>query len=297
MESIETNFCLPQYKYIYDYMSKNTPKGFEIKTDKMQNIAVYNPSSHRESNNLVLFNANMPYLIVTDIKDDKSAEFELVVYKDVISNQFVYKNGERIGIIRSKKDDSSKQYIEIISDNDVKIGDILTVETLKIQKDEILYTDSIYSDFLEYYTGYLNGFELDTVKFDNFTVCFSETTVLNYLNKQKFDNIIFIDLVKADENTSDFKFDGGSGLILKNGGYVMRNAFYDKIKDLFEGESEYGLCFCKESTLAEKAEILFGTPVYSIGVPIKFKDCGLSEISLRDISSSAKLTVEILKRI
>ncbi len=297
MESIETSFCLPQYKYIYNYMSKNTPKGFEIKTDKMQNITVYNPSSHRESNNLVLFNVNMPYMVVTDIKDDKSAEFELVVYKDVISNQFVYKNGECIGIIRSKKDDSSKQYIEIISDNDVKIGDILTVETLKTQKGEILYTDSIYSDFLEYYIGYLNGFESNCVKLNNFTVCFSETTTLNYLNKQRFDNIIFIDLVKADENTSDFKFDGGSGLIMKNGGYVMRNAFYDKIKDLFKGEAGYGLCFCKESTLAEKAEILFGTPVYSIGVPIKFKDCGLSEISQRDISSAAKLTVEILNRI
>ena len=118
MESIETSFCLPQYKYIYSYMSKNTPKGFEIKTDTMQNITVYNPSSHRESNNLVLFNVNMPYMVVTDIKDDKSAEFELVVYKDVISNKFVYKNGECIGIIRSKKEDSSKQYIEIISDND-----------------------------------------------------------------------------------------------------------------------------------------------------------------------------------
>lgn len=286
-----------QYGNIYKHISDNIPQGYAIKTDSIQNIIVYNTESDN-NNTLVLFNADMPYLIITDVHEkEKSADFELIGYKELLSNQFVLKNGDRIGIIRDKKDDKTKQYIEIISKSDINKGDILTLESIYLCKDNILYTNTTSKDFAEYYYDFLSKNLLNSVKLSHFTVAFSEKTALTFLNKQKFDKIILLDWVNADDDISDFKFNNGAGLIMKGGGYVLRNCFYEKVKDLFGDKKEFSLCFCKSAAFAEKLEILYGVPVYSIGVPIKFKDGNLSEISIDDIESASKLTVEILNRI
>ena len=112
------NIRLPQYNCVYNHICSCTPQGYKIKTDNMQNISVYKSNSKDDRRNLILLNLNIPYLIVKDVDEkEKSANFDLINCEDITSNQFVLKDGDYVGIIRNKKEDKAKQYIEITSEN------------------------------------------------------------------------------------------------------------------------------------------------------------------------------------
>lgn len=279
-------------------MENKLPQNYVLDVDDVQNITVYDTSMTAKDNNLIIINANCSFLTVTKLlSKDKGAEFDIVGYKKIKSDQLVYKSDKPIGIIRDKNDNESKQYIEIFDKSEVKTGDVLTMKQRILCKDNILYTNHIYHETAEYFANFLIKKFNEYVKLSNFTIAFSDNSALTLLNKQKFDNIVLIELADIDKEQTDIEFNKGACIVMKSGGYTLRQSFYDKISCLFSDNCGYQFYFGKEASLAEKIEISFGIPVYLVAIPVKFRDSDLAEVSADDIKSAAELAFKISERI
>lgn len=264
-----------------------------------------NFSISEKSDNIIIHSkGNGSKLMISVVDDNKNliirkvdktrAEFDTTWEhgKNVLSNIIVYKNDEPIGVIRNESD---KEFIELYCENEIKIGDIITLKTNDVCKSNILYTLNSTTEIVREIAKkiiYINSEHVNDIYFTVSKTIRGALSVANYI---KPDYVLSVYTAESDES---FVKGNGCGIVLKDGNAVTEPELYNymlavaKKKDI-----KYQTFIGKKNILVEQFGIV-GTGAKAGGICISCSGCGgvLEVVNSNDVENTANLIACIIEK-
>lgn len=286
------------YEDIYKKFFELKNDKFEIEKDCLSNIIFRSEGMGKKI--LVYPVLDLKRLIVKKISE-KEAELEAVGYMDtgILKDKEAFYNGTSVGIIRERKGEENKSvyYVELWDKNTVKQGDLLNISTYIRCKDDLLYSNNINLSIAEYLCKNLMCQKLSSVNHIYFTVSFDINSVISMANRIDADIILPVYAAKAGDS---FESEKGCGLVLKDGGFVLRSDhkkfFEDNYTQLNFAESykDFQFFIGSQCPIIEILSLLCRGWVYPLAIPAKHLGSYAEHVSSKDIDSAAELIYNIL---
>lgn len=277
------------YKKFYELKNDN----FVIEKDVLSNITFRSQGKGKRI--LVYPVFELKQLMVKKV-NDKEAEFEAIGCKDAsaLKDKEVFCGGISVGIIRERKEDENKSvyYAELWEKNSVKEGDLLQESIHQRCKDNLLYSNNIFFNIAEYLGKKLINKNYNYVNEIYFTVCFDINSALFVANRIDADIIL---PVYAAETDDKFEPDKGCGLVLKDGGFVLRSEQRKLFEDnYFDSDCSIQTFVGSQCPVIERLSLLCRGQVYPIAIPARHLGSNAEIVSTKDIDSAAELIYNIL---
>lgn len=277
------------YKNFCEFKNDN----FVIEKDALSNIIFHSEGSEKRI--LVYPVFELQQLMIKKV-NDKEAKFEAIGRKDasVLKDREVFCDGISVGIIREKKEDENKSvyYAELWEKDSVKEGDLLQESIHQSCKDNLLYSNNICINIAEYLCKKLISKKFKCVNEIYFTVCFDINSALFAANRIDADIIL---PVYAAEAGDTFEPDKGCGLVLKDGGFVLRSDQRNFFEDnYFDSDCSIQAYVGSQCPVIERLSLLCRGQVYPIAIPAKHLGSYSEIVSSKDIDSAAELIYNIL---
>ncbi|MDO5311324.1 MAG: hypothetical protein Q4E94_05405 [Clostridia bacterium] len=286
------------YNDIYKKFSELKNDKFEIEKDSLSNIIFRSEGIGKRILVHPVFELNR--LIVKKVSE-KEAELEAAGYMDTsaLKDKEVFYNGTSVGIIRERKGEENKTvyYVELWDKNTVHKGDFLNISMYTNCKDSLLYSNNINLNIAEYICKNIMLKKFNDVNCINFAVCFDANSVISLANRIDADIIL---PVYAAETGDSFESEKGCGLVLKDGGFVLRSEqrkfFGDNYTQLNCAASDNALQFFigSQCPIIERLSLLCRGQVYPLAIPAKHLGSYAELVSSKDIDSAVQLIYNIL---
>ncbi len=231
-------------------------------------------------------------LIIKKVEKNK-AEFETIWDRDknVITDKIVYMNNEPVGVVRKDKD---KEFVEIFTSKEIKIGDVLEFNIDYTCKGNMLYTTSSSYEIARVLAKEIALVKSDTVNDIYFTASKSTYGALAVANSVMPDYIFSIYTAPESEI---FAIGNGCGIMLKDGNAVAEQKLYKLMCDISADKSVKFQPFNgKKNKLVEQFGIIgTGAKVGGICIPCSGCDSVTEVVNTDDITNAANLIAGIVE--
>ncbi len=266
----------------------------DIYVDNADNIVIHKLGDGKKI--MVSAVMNMAKLCITNIREDNTANFELIseISDYAICGKDVISNYNSIGIVRcseckNKSDiDKIKYNIEVWDKTLVDIGDLCYIKTDINCKGDMLYGFNISSIISTKIILSIINLMRDCVNDIYFTVSFGDSGVLSAVKNINPDIFYSVYEAKTDKN---FKISNGCGIVYKDGNAIISQSIKNFENDVASDNNLNVQPFIgRQNKLVEVLGITGDIDkIGAICIPVKHLGSSCEVVDTRDILSAEKL--------